>query len=207
MGRLRGCDGVRGSGFRPYGSLTQKVGREDRIMADILAIKKLYIETERLRIVPMTYDFVKKLLDNDASAYEVLGAVKTETWPEKADIWDVLPMMASGLNKSPVPDGFNGAWLFINKTDNSVVGDGGYKGLPDENGVIDFGYGIVETQRQKGFGFEAVSALCKWGLAQPDVKGLSADCLENNMPSIKLLKKLGLQEVERKGGMIFFKTL
>ena len=165
----------------------------------------LYIETERLRIVPMTYDFVKKLLDNDVSAYEVLGAIKTETWPEKADIWDILPMMADDLKAHPV-NGFSGAWLFINKTDNAVVGDGGFKGLPDENGIIDFGYGIVETQRQKGFGFEAVFALCRWGLAQPNVKGLSADCLENNIPSIKILKKLGLKEIARKNGMVFFKT-
>ena len=172
-----------------------------------MTIGSLSIETERLKIVPMTYDFVRKLLDNDVSAYEVLGAIKTETWPEKADIWDMLPMIADKLKNCPVPNGFNGAWIFINKTDSSVVGDGGFKGQPDENGIIDLGYGIVETQRRKGFGFEAVSALCKWGLAQPDVKGLSADCSGNNVSSIKLLKKIGLQEVERKDGMIFFKTL
>ena len=171
-----------------------------------MTIKGLSIETERLRIVPMTYNFVKKLLDNDVSAYEMLGAIKTETWPEKAEILDILPMVADGLRDCPVPNGFSGAWLFINKADNSVVGDGGFKGLPDKNGIVDFGYSIVETQRRKGFGFEAVSALCKWGLAQPDVKGLSADCSENNVPSIKILKKLGLQEVSRKENMIFFKT-
>lgn len=32
----------------------------------------------------------------------------------------------------------------MDKSDNSIVGDGGFKGTPNDNGVIEIGYGIIE---------------------------------------------------------------
>ncbi|AIQ60082.1 GNAT family N-acetyltransferase [Paenibacillus borealis] len=163
------------------------------------------IETKRLRLVPMTYDFVRKIIGHDHSAYELLGAVRTDTWPEKADIKDILPMILGNLADHPVPDGFD-AWLFISKENHSVVGDGGFKGAPDEHGVIDIGYAIIEAQREKGYASEAVPALLEWGLAQHGVNAVTADCLEDNLPSIKVLSKLGMQEIDRREGCIFYRT-
>ncbi len=169
-------------------------------------LKGDFIETERLRIVPMTYDFVLKIMNGDSSAYELLGAIKTESWPEKADIRNILHMISNSLKDKDTPDGFD-AWLFIDKKDSSIVGDGGFKGVPNENGLIDIGYAIIEAKRKQGFGFEAVSALFRWGMAQPLVKGITADCLEDNLPSTRILSKLGLHESERKEGLIYFKSL
>ncbi len=167
-------------------------------------IESISIDTKRLRLLPMTYDFVIKIMENDLSAYNLIGAVKTEMWPEAADIKDILHIIRDSLGHKPNPDGFD-SWIFINKEDNRIIGDGGFKGSPDENGVIDIGYAIVEAQRRKGFALEAVSALLKWGLSQSCVTAVTADCLESNIPSIKILTKLGMNEIERKDGMIFFR--
>lgn len=167
--------------------------------------ENILLETERLRLVPMTFEFVSKVLANDLSAYELLGAIKTETWPENTDIKDILHIIWDSLKDKTKPDGFD-AWLFISKKDQIIVGDGGFKGAPDENGVIDMGYAIVESSRQKGFALEAVTALLKWGLSQDGVKAVTADCLHDNIPSIKILTKIGMHEVDRRDGMIFFRT-
>lgn len=127
-------------------------------------IESILIETKRLRLIPMTYDFVVKIMENDSSAYSLIGAVKTETWPEAADIKDILHIIRDSLSHKSKPDGFD-SWVFINKEDNRIVGDGGFKGSPDENGIIDMGYAIVETERRKGLALEAASALLKWGLS------------------------------------------
>lgn len=161
------------------------------------------LETKRLRLVPMTYDFILKVTDNDLSAYDLLRAVKTETWPESADIKDIFHILRDILKDKPNPDGFD-AWLFINKENNTIVGDGGFKGAPDENGVIDIGYAIIEPQRRKGFALEAVTALLEWGLSQDNVKTVTADCLVDNIPSIKMLRKIGMNEVEKKDGVLYF---
>lgn len=162
------------------------------------------LETKRLRLVPMTHDFIFKVMENDLSAYALLGAIKTETWPETADIKNILHILQDSLKNKPNPDGFD-AWLFISKEDDTVVGDGGFKGSPDENGIIDMGYAIIESQRRKGFALEAVTALLEWGLSQDSVTTVTADCLDDNIPSIKILTRIGMREVERKDGMIFFK--
>lgn len=167
-------------------------------------IESISIDTKRLRLVPMTYDFVMKIMENDLSAYRLIGAVKTETWPECADIRDILHMIRDSLSHKPKPDGFD-SWIFISKEDHRIVGDGGFKGGPNENGIIDMGYAIVEAQRRKGFAFEAVSALLKWGLSQECVTAVTADCIDSNIPSIKILTRLGMNEIERKDGMIFYR--
>lgn len=123
-----------------------------------LVHNNISLETKRLRLVPMTYDFILKVIKNDLSAYELLGATKTETWPEATDIKDILHILRDTLKNKPKPDGFD-AWLFISKENGTIVGDGGFKGSPDENGIIDMGYAIIECQRRKGFALEAVSAL------------------------------------------------
>lgn len=166
--------------------------------------ENISLETKRLRLVPMTYDFVLKVIANDLSVYELLGVTKTETWPENTDIKEILHIIRDSLKDKTKPDGFD-AWLFISKENHTIVGDGGFKGLPDENGVIDMGYAIVEAERQKGLALEAVSALLNWGLLQNGVNAVTADCLHDNIPSIKILTKIGMQEVERKDGMIFFR--
>lgn len=166
--------------------------------------ENISIDTKRLRLLPMTYDFVVKIIENDLSAYNLIEAVKTEMWPESADIKDILHIIRDSLSHKAKPDGFD-SWIFINKEDNSIIGDGGFNGSPDEKGIIDIGYAIVETQRKKGFALEAVSALLKWGLSQGCVTAVTADCLESNIPSIKILTRLGMNEIERKDGMIFFR--
>lgn len=166
-------------------------------------IPNISINTRRLRIVPMTYDFVLRVMSNDPSAYSLIDAVKTEMWPETADIKDILHIIRDSLSNKPNPDGFD-AWLFISKEDNSIVGDGGFKGTPDKNGIIDIGYAVVEAQRRKGFAMEAVSALINWGLSQDGVTAVTADCLDDNIPSIKILRKLGMVEIDRKDGIIFY---
>lgn len=161
------------------------------------------LETKRFRLVPMTYNFIVKVMENDLSAYALLGTVKAEGRPEAADIKDIFPILRDSLKNKPNPDGFD-AWLFINKENDTIVGDGGFKGCPDGDGVIDMGYAIIECQRRKGYGIEAVTALLEWGLAQHGVTAITADCLDDNIPSIRILTRIGMHEVERKDGMLFF---
>ncbi len=163
----------------------------------------IFLETERLRLIPMSLEFVSGIINNDSTVYFDFDVKKTDEWPEKADIKDILTLIHDSLSRKSVPDGFD-AWLFVNKEDNCIIGDGGFKGSPDEEGHIDIGYAIIESQRNRGLAFEAVSALLHWGLRQKEVKAITADCLDNNFPSIKLLSKLGMKEVKRADGMIFY---
>lgn len=164
----------------------------------------IYLETERLLLIPMNYDFVSRIIQGDSSVYLDLGLKKVDEWPEKADIKDILEFVRDSLKEKSEPDGFD-AWLFVNKVDMSIVGDGGFKGNPDEEGNIDLGYAIIEPQRQKGLAYEAASALLDWGLSREEVNAVTADCLQDNVPSMEILTKLGMEEVKKEDGMIYYR--
>lgn len=166
---------------------------------------KLRLETERLLLVPMTFSFVSKLLNNDSSAYEEFGIKPINEWPNK-DTLDILPIIKEKLSVLPEPDGF-GAWLFIDRADNIVIGDGGFKGPPGENHKIDIGYGIIEGRQRQGYAFEAVTALIKWGFSQDNVRKITANCLISNAPSHGLLLKAGMKEISRDDEYIYFELL
>ncbi len=162
----------------------------------------MVLETNRLLLIPMTVDFIDGLINGNNKAYSLLDIKPSEEWPSQ-DIFEVLPIMKESLLQKKEPDGFD-AWIFIDKYDRSIVGDGGFKGEPDENGGIDLGYGIVRSKRRKGYGFEAVSELVKWGISKSNVKYITADCLNENEPSIKLLEKLGMKKIKTEKEISYF---
>ena len=66
--------------------------------------------------------------------------------------------------------------------------------MPDERRVVkatELGYVTSPLHRRKGCTFEAVSALCDYLLHETDVQLLLASAIEQNLPSNKLIQKLG----------------
>lgn len=164
--------------------------------------RQLRIETERLLIVPMTFEFVSKILEDDITAYEELDVNPIDEWPNP-DTKKIMPVIRDKLSSQPGPDGF-GTWLFIDKANRTIIGDGGFKGAPDQNCKIDIGYGIIESKRRLGYALEAVSALIKWAFSQSSVKAITADCLKSNAPSRNLLRKIGMCEINQDNELIYF---
>lgn len=163
----------------------------------------LLIETNRHILTPMTFAFVSKLIKNDITAYDEFGIAPADEWPNE-DTREIMPVLCEKLSRLPAPDGF-GAWLFIDKADNLILGDGGFKGQPDDNGVIDLGYGIIESKRRQGYALEAAQALIQWGMSQSNVKSITADCSKTNNASQGLLKKLGMREVKQDDEMLYYR--
>ncbi|WBW96962.1 GNAT family N-acetyltransferase [Oceanirhabdus sp. W0125-5] len=163
------------------------------------------IVTERLVLVPFTYEIVCSILNKDYESLGKLGYKSSEDWPHP-DFFDFLPVLKEQLKELREPSGF-GAWIIARKEDMLIIGDAGFKGQPDENGVIDIGYGFVKSQRRKGYGYEAVKALIKWGLEQDNVNKIVADCLIDNIGSIRILQKVGMSEVKRDNEMIYWEMI
>ncbi len=80
-------------------------------------------------------------------------------------------------------------WIIVKKDDMSVIGDAGFKGNPDKNGIVEIGYGLIEDERRKGYCYEAVESLMKWAFSNDSVLVVKADCLIDNVGSIGILEK------------------
>jgi len=116
---------------------------------------------------------------------------------------DILPIIIKSLEIDKTPSGFE-AWMIIEKDDMQVIGDIGFHGKPNNEGEVEIGYGLVESARRKGYGFEAAKAIIEWAFSQEKVKAIKADCLINNTPSIRILEKLGMKEVDRDQDLIYW---
>ena len=79
--------------------------------------------------------------------------------------------------------------------DGTHVGGIGFKGVPDEEGKVEIGYGINEPFRRNGYATEAVGAMVKWALSNEDVRCVQAQTEDDNQISKKVIKKNGFIEV------------
>lgn len=75
-------------------------------------------------------------------------------------------------------------------TENVVAGLAGFKGVPNEHGSTEIGYGIDPAYQNKGYMTEAVKALVDWALQYPFCNTVTATTVKNPA-SRRLLEKLG----------------
>jgi RimJ/RimL family protein N-acetyltransferase len=85
--------------------------------------------------------------------------------------------------------------LAISKDSNEVVGSAGFHDFPDENGMIEIGFGIVPEMQDQGFGTELLLGMWKMICTRDDVKFLRYTVSPDNAPSLHIVRKLGFTEI------------
>lgn len=163
------------------------------------------IFTDRLIIVPVTLEITQSLLAGSSKEIEKLGMKTDEKWPTE-DTMDILPIIKECLEKDRIPNGFE-TWMIVKRDSMQVIGDIGFHGKPNEKGEVEVGFGLVEHERCKGFGFEALKAIMEWLSSQNSVKVIKADCLINNKPSARILEKVGMKEFNRDQELIYWEFI
>lgn len=151
--------------------------------------KGIKLETERLILIPLTYDQVRKYLVNDNSLETDLGveyqprAISPEL--KEALEQTLLPMLADPTKNFL----FCTLWTILLKAENRMVGDLCITGEPNEEGQIEIGYGTHAADRGRGYMKEAVGGLINWALGQPGVQSIFASTEKTNAPSRQILQK------------------
>jgi len=163
----------------------------------------LPIETDRLILSLFTKKICEETLNNSFLELGILGITPSYGWPDTETL-DTLPRILNNLNKVAVPSGFE-SWMVIHKDTNSVIGDIGFKGLPNELGEVDLGYGIMTNERQKGYAKEAAFGIIDWAFKQSPVKAITASCSKENLGSQKVLTSLNFNKIEEDHEMIFWR--
>ncbi|MEJ8801091.1 GNAT family N-acetyltransferase [Pontibacter sp. H249] len=161
------------------------------------------IHTERLILIPFTLEVSHALLAGDKSILTKYSLTPTPYWPDQESM-DTLPKIIKRLEQLPEPTGFE-SWMIVLRRNATAIGDAGFKGGPNEEGTVDIGYSIIEQEKQRGYGLETARALTEWAFRHPQVKAVTANCFIENAASIRLLEKLGMQEVNRDEEMIYWR--
>jgi RimJ/RimL family protein N-acetyltransferase len=102
------------------------------------------------------------------------------------------------LDKLSLSEREQGWWTYfpIHKTDNTLIGSGGYKGKPTEQGIVEIGYEISPDYRNKGLATEMTRALIDNAFSLKQVTAIMAHTLGQVNASTRILTKCGFEKTE-----------
>ena len=119
------------------------------------------IKTDRLLIIPCT-----------AESYNA--------YSDKYKMGSHIEMHLEELKNDIESKGW-GVWFVIHSDSNLVIGDVGFKGKPNDQKVVEIGYGINSDYQNNGFATEAVNGIKGWAFDSNQVEkiGMSRTCSKN----------------------------
>lgn len=150
-----------------------------------------YIESERLRLIPLTYEQLCLYSERPEQLAENLHLknclIETEE-PFKSGFIEASESVWKPKTKeNPGHYQWVTNWLIVLKETNETVGGIGFSGLPNEHGETETGYAMDLKHRNKGYMSEALGCLCQWALQQPNMKAIIAHTLPDGIISQKTL--------------------
>jgi hypothetical protein len=95
------------------------------------------IKTNNLQLFPIERIHVEALLRNKSDLAAILQVSLPDSWPTFPEAFS-LPADESRESRQS-PSDWDG-YFFIHARDRVLVGNGGFKGEPDESGTVEIGY-------------------------------------------------------------------
>lgn len=162
----------------------------------------LFVQTNRLILVPFTLDIFEQIAENDFSFLANHHLKRTEYWPDE-EFYEYVPRAIQNLRKVEYPTGFE-SWMIIKKETNEIIGDLGFKGFNFLSHSCDLGYAIIEPERRKGYAMEACLGLIDWVKNIDSTIAITAATQHDNFGSMELLKKMNFFEINRDDELIYW---
>lgn len=105
---------------------------------------------------------------------------------EKAELSaDWLARVHNSTSADPWTHGFS----ILHRDDDTVIGKGGFKGPPSEEGMVEIAYGIAPDHQGKGYGTEAAEALTAFAFSSRKVRVVRAHTRPEANASTRVLTK------------------
>lgn len=150
-----------------------------------------FLETERLRLVPITLPAIEAVLDADKQRAEaIVGAAFPPEWPNEQLVALGFPFSREALRAAPEIRLW-GDSLVLLRHEPRVIGSVVFHGHPSD-GVAEVAYSIEESSRHQGYAIEATRAAVEWALAQDGIAAVQATTFPWHVASLGVIKRLGM---------------
>lgn len=149
------------------------------------------IKTGRLNLIPCELEHFEVFERNENELAEMLGV-------ELADGWLVFPEVVSYSLEFLKNNSDAANWrmyFFVHAADEKLVGNGGFKGKPDDAGMVEIGYAVAPAYRGNGLATEAAQGLIDYAFSNPQVQVVRAHTLAEENESVRVLQKVGMEFV------------
>ncbi len=151
------------------------------------------LKSPRLSIIPADIPILEVAL----SGNEALKNYLKVTVP---DVWTIFGPQAlqHSLDKlrSSVTDSGWWSYLPVHTETNTLIGFCGFKGAPNQSGMVEIGYEIAEDYRQQGLATELAQALILHAFSFLEIKMVQAHTLGEVNASTTVLSKCGMKKME-----------
>jgi len=155
------------------------------------------MQTERLDLIPLNDIRLRQYLEQPDLLERELGmSISREIVTE--DIQRAIRMRLSKMaHVEKVQFVWYTYWLLVIRSLPFGAGPIGFKGLPNQNGEVEIGYGIDKAYQQKGYTTEAAQAMITWAFEEPACRSITAQNTKKwNLASQRVLFKLGKKVYE-----------
>ena len=161
-----------------------------------LSTNSLRLTTSRLELVATTAEIARWVWTDRRRLGDYLKTEIPRLWPPEDQV-GLFQYFAAELQREPQHAGWY-QWLWVWNVPPEkrlLVGNGGFKGPPDEQGEVELGYSVWEPFQRRGLATEAATALVDWAWQQPACRTVMAETDLHNIASHRVLQKLGFRYV------------
>jgi len=169
-------------------------------------VTRLTLSTERLELVAGTAELAHAERGDRPRFARLLRARLPDGWPPPLNDDHSSAWFTRYLDEHPDAVGWT-LWYFVlyeaglaaqrrgpgwgrGHRARVVVGNGGFKGCPQDH-TVEIGYSIMEAFQGRGYGREASRALLRWAFQHDAVQRVIAETYPELTRSIRLLETLG----------------
>ncbi len=159
---------------------------------------------DRLELRPLTSLQLQMYIENPIELSRILKlAVDLVDLDEHMK--KVYHLKAKRIEETPSSLLYNTYFLIILREERIAIGTIGLKGSPDEAGLVEVGYAIHESYRNKGYMKEALRVYVDWLMKIAEVSGVNACTSNINVASHKVLQASGFESIYKNCDMIVWR--
>ena len=137
------------------------------------------------------------LIQGEQALADLIGVELAENWLVFPETIDFIPLSLQMLESDPQILRW-GMHLFLKKDENKIIGNGGFKGLPNDEGMVEIGYAISPLYENQGLGTEAARGMIDYAFSWGAVRMVDAHTLAAENASVKVLQKCGMTRIAEK---------
>jgi [ribosomal protein S5]-alanine N-acetyltransferase len=149
--------------------------------------------TPRLDLIQVSTDSVNAAIHDRNQLAKIVNAAVPETWPPELLDTAALEWTLRWLANPANDPAFSGYWMVLREPRRVLIGMVGFKGMPNADGCVEIGYGVVEDHRRQGYASEGARALVEFAFSHANVQSVAAETYPNLIPSLGVMEKCGMK--------------
>jgi RimJ/RimL family protein N-acetyltransferase len=153
------------------------------------------VETKNLRLVPHAPEHLRALIKGPEFYARTSGMMPANGLRDFIVSDDVSPEWLAALKSATAADPWSFGFALVHSESGLVIGNAGFIGPPDAEGMVEIAYGVVPDYQGRGYATEAANALVAWAAKNGRVRIARAHTLPEPNASTRVLEKCGFRRV------------